>query len=406
MTRPGRRALCLLALTGALAACGGERAGDVPGAAPTAATRPPGPGAPPQARPAALLRLVRVGGSFSNPLYVTAPPGDRRRIFVVQQTGQIKVVRDGRKLPGSFLDLSGQVSCCNERGLLSMAFAPDYAASGRFYVDYTDRAGHTRVVEYRRSTPDRANPASARLVLFQRQPESNHNGGLLLFGPDRLLYIGLGDGGGANDRHGSRGNAQSLTTLLGKILRIDPRPGFGRPYRIPATNPFARRRGVRREIYAYGLRNPWRFSFDRATGNLIVADVGQDAVEEINFVLRGRGGGRNYGWRVWEGRRRNYPGETARGATFPALTYPRSGGRCSVTGGYVVRDRALRGHYGRYLYGDFCAGFIRSVVLGPGTARFDAQAAPSISSLSSFGEDALGRIYVTSLDGAVYRLAP
>jgi glucose/arabinose dehydrogenase len=399
--------LSLLTLTGALAACGAGNQGeeDMRGITP-AATRPATPGGPAQASPAALLRLVRVGGSFHRPLYVTAPPGDRRRIFVVEQTGQIKVVRDGRKLPASFLNLSSRVSCCDERGLLSMAFAPDYATSGRFYVSYTDRAGDSRVVEYRRSTPDRANPGSARLVLFHRQPESNHNGGLVVFGPDRLLYVGLGDGGGADDRHGGRGNAQNLGTLLGKLLRIDPRPGAGRPYRIPAGNPFVRRRGVRPEIYAYGLRNPWRFSFDRVTGNMIIADVGQNAIEEINFVLRGRAAGRNYGWRVWEGRRRNYPGETAQNATFPVFTYPLESGRCSITGGYVVRDRALRGYYGRYLYGDYCAGVIRSLLLGPGTARFDAQAAPSVSSLSSFGEDALGRIYVTSLDGPVYRLAP
>src|SRR5256714_3941426 len=175
------------------------------------------------AHAAAAVRLAKVG-SFDHPLYVTAPRGDRRRVFVVEQTGRIRVIRDGRKLATPFLDLRNQVSCCDERGLLSMAFPPDYATSRRFYVDYTDRNGDTRVVELRRSgSPDRGVKASARLVLFQRQPESNHNGGLVIFGPDNLMYIGLGDGGGGDDRHGSRGNGQSPGPPLGKIPRLDPR---------------------------------------------------------------------------------------------------------------------------------------------------------------------------------------
>jgi glucose/arabinose dehydrogenase len=394
-----------LALVAGLAACGAGGSSD-------SAT---GSGSPPPlatatsrsspARASALLRLVEIG-RFDQPLYVTAPRGDRRRLFVVEQTGRIRVVRDGQKLAVPFLDLSARVSCCGERGLLSMAFAPDYARTGRFYVNYTDRNGDTRVEEYRRATLDTARASSRRLVLFQHQPEANHNGGQLQFGPDGLMYIGLGDGGGADDRHGRRGNAQSLGTLLGKILRIDPRRAGRRPYRVPRSNPFVGRRGARGEIYAYGLRNPWRFSFDRLTGDLAIGDVGQNAVEEIDFARRGGARGRNYGWRVWEGWRRNYPGERAAGAVRPVFQYLHSSGGCSITGGYVVRDRALAGYVGSYLYGDFCDGRLRAVRLAAGSARNDRRAARSVAGLSSFGEDAAGRIYVTSLNGPVYRLAP
>jgi glucose/arabinose dehydrogenase len=350
------------------------------------------------------VKLTRIG-SFDQPLYVTAPPGDTHRVFVVEQSGRIRVVRDGRKRSTPFLDLRDRVSCCGERGLLSMAFAPDYARSRRFYVDYTDRAGDTRVVEFRRSgSRDRAVKASARTVLFQQQPEPNHNGGLVLFGPDALLYVGLGDGGGANDQHGSLGNGQSLGTLLGKILRIDPRAGSGRAYSIPADNPFVGRSGARGEIYAYGLRNPWRFAFDRATGDLAIADVGQNQVEEIDFAPRGAARGVNYGWRVFEGRRLNFPGERAPGAVGPVLTYTHGGGGCSITGGVIVRDRGLGSLVGRYVYGDYCLGRLRAVRLGAGSATGDRGLGVSVSQLSSFGEDARGRVYATSLDGPVYRL--
>ncbi|HEY8638546.1 MAG TPA: PQQ-dependent sugar dehydrogenase, partial [Solirubrobacteraceae bacterium] len=298
------------------------------------------------------LRLVSIG-RFSAPLYVTAPPGDTRRVFVVEQAGVIRVVRGGKTLGTPFLDIRNRVASGGERGLLSMAFAPDYARSGRFYVDYTDRNGNSRVVEYRRATADRANPRSARRVLLQTQPEANHNGGQLQFGPDGLLYIGFGDGGGGNDQHGTRGNAQDLGSLLGKILRIDPRARGRRPYSIPSSNPFVRRSGARGEIYAYGLRNPWRFSFDRSTGDLTIGDVGQDDVEEVDFARRGRARGVNYGWRPFEGRRQNF-NEPAPGAVFPVITHTHAAGWCSVTGGYVVRDHALGALVGRYVYGDYC----------------------------------------------------
>jgi glucose/arabinose dehydrogenase len=350
------------------------------------------------------VRRVRVG-SFDEPVYVTAPAGDRRRLFVVEKGGRIRVVRDGRTLDRPFLDLSGSVSTGSEQGLLSMAFAPDYATSRRFYVYFTDPNGDTRVVEYRRASADRADAGSARVVLRQDQPESNHNGGLLLFGPDDLLYIGLGDGGGGGDEHGERGNGQDLGTLLGKILRIDPRPSGGRAYGIPRANPFRGRRGARAEIYAYGLRNPWRFSFDRRTGDLTIADVGQSAVEEVSFVRRGAGRGANFGWRPFEGRQRYVSGESAPGHVPPVIT-GRHPAWCSITGGVVVRDRALAGLYGRYLFTDLCQSRVWSARLDRPRARAVRRTSLPAEQVVSFGEDARGRVYTVSLAGAVHRLAP
>jgi hypothetical protein len=242
-------------------------------------------------------------------------------------------------------------------------------------------------------------------VLRMADPEPNHNGGLMLFGPDGLMYAGTGDGGGANDQHGARGNAQSLGSLLGKILRIDPRQSGSRPYTVPSSNPFAGRSGARAEIYAYGLRNPWRFSFDRSTGDLAIADVGQDAVEEVDFVRKGHGRGANFGWRPWEGRRRNFD-EPAPGAIFPVITHQHSDGFCSITGGYVVRDRGVPALYGRYVYGDYCEGRIRAATLRAGhRTTGKVLSLPKVGGLSSFGEDAAGRVYATSLNGPVYRIA-
>ena len=351
------------------------------------------------------VRLVRIG-SFDNPVYVTAPPGDRRRVFVVEQAGRIRVVRGGRTLDTPFLDIRSQVRSGGEQGLLSMAFAPDFATSRRFYVYFTDRDGDQRILEYRAASDDRADPGSARVVLVMPDSESNHNGGLLLYGPDDLLYIGTGDGGGGGDRHGPRGNAQNLGSLLGKILRIDPRASGDRPYRVPRSNPFVGRAGARGEVYSYGLRNPWRFSFDRRTGDLSIADVGQNDVEEVNFVRRGRGAGTNFGWRPWEGRSRFEPDETAPGHVRPVLQQTHDQGWCSITGGVIVRDRSLGSLYGRYIFGDICKTRIFSARLRVPNAR-DRKVTPlRINSVSSFGEDAQGRVYAVSLSGPVYRLAP
>jgi len=367
-----------------------------------AAAEEPAPTAVP-AR-AARPRLKRVG-RFDAPVFVTAPPGDRRRQFVVEQGGRVMVIRDGRTLAEPFLDIRGQVTAGGEQGLLSLAFAPDYAESRRFYVYFTDGAGDQRIVEYRSSGAERTRRGSGRLVLRMDDAESNHNGGLLMFGPDDLLYVGTGDGGGAGDRHGARGNAQDLGSLLGKILRIDPRAGGGRPYRIPDGNPFVGRSGARGEIYAYGLRNPWRFAFDRATGDLAIGDVGQGEYEEISYVARGEGRGANFGWRPYEARARYAPGERAPGHVRPVIARSHADGNCSITGGVFVRDRRLRLR-GRYIFGDFCRGRIESARLAGGRARGVASTALEVSSLSSFGEDARGRVYAISLDGPVYRIVP
>jgi glucose/arabinose dehydrogenase len=351
------------------------------------------------------VKLVKVG-TFEAPLYVTSPPGDRRRIFVVGQTGRIDVVRGGRKLATPFLDLRGKVTAGGEQGLLGLAFAPDYATSGLLYVYFTGTDAREHLVEYHRRGADVADAGSARTVFVHDDPEANHNGGQLVFGPDKYLYVGTGDGGGADDQHGARGNAQNLASPLGKILRIDPRAKDGRPFTAAPSNPFVNLAGARPEIYAYGLRNPWRFSFDRATGDLVIGDVGQDAVEEIDFARKGTARGANYGWRPWEGRARNFD-EPAPGAKFPVITKTHADGWCSITGGYIVRDKAVPGLYGRYVYGDYCKGQLRSAKLSPGHARGD-RAIPGVKTipgLDSFGEDAAGRVYVVSQNGPVYRFA-
>jgi glucose/arabinose dehydrogenase len=405
-----RTALLACALAAGAVGCGGDdsetRAEQSPAAQP--GTQPAERDrTATQAQRSGRLRLVPIG-RFQSPTTLAAAPGDRRRLFVVEQGGRIRVVRGGRLLPRPFLDVSRLIVSGGEQGLLGLAFAPDYVRSGRFYVNYTNRSGDTRIVEYRRSSnPDVADAGSARVVLRAPGLEPNHNGGQLAFGPDRLLYIGLGDGGGGNDRHGERGNAQDLGSVLGKILRIDPsRRSGGLPYRIPSSNPFVGRQGARGEIYSYGLRNPWRFSFDRATGDLVIGDVGQNAVEEIDFVRRGRGRGANFGWRPFEGTSRVYPDESAPGHVPPVIQKRHSAGYCSVTGGYIVRDPGLPALRGRYVYSDYCEGRIRSARLTTSGARNDrALPLPRLASVSSFGEDVRGRVYVLSLDGPVYRLA-
>jgi glucose/arabinose dehydrogenase len=381
-----------------LAACGGS-GGDASGRT-TVHSAAPSATVPAHA---AAVHLVRVG-TFDSPTYVTAPPHDTRRLMVVQQGGKVRVLRGGKLLAQPFLDLTSRVVSGGEQGLLGMAFSPDYAKSGRFWVYFTNRRGYEEIDELRASSRDHADAATARPLVVQPDTESNHNGGQLAVGPDGYLYAGLGDGGGANDQHGARGNGQNLGTLLGKIIRIAPKPGGG--YSIPKSNPFVGKSGARGEIYSYGLRNPWRFSFDRVTGDIVIGDVGQNEVEEIDFRRRGTARGVNFGWRPWEGRRRNY-NEPAPGAVFPQLTKTHANGWCSITGGYVVRDRALRGLYGRYIYGDFCKGELRSVKLSQSRASGDRPiGVRTVSSLSSFGEDARGRVYAASLEGPVYRLAP
>jgi glucose/arabinose dehydrogenase len=382
--------LPLLATFVVVSACGGSK-GD--------ASTPVG-GTPAQSSRA--LHLVRIG-SFDSPVFVTAPPGDTRRLMVVEQGGRIRVMRGGRLLSRPFLDISSRVVSGGEQGLLSMAFARDYATSHRFWVYFTNRNGDEEIDTFHAPSRDLADAGSVTRVLLQSDSESNHNGGQLQMGPDGYLYAGLGDGGGANDQHGSRGNGQNLGTLLGKIIRIAPKPGGG--YRVPKSNPFVGRAGALGAIYSYGLRNPWRFSFDRRTGDIVIADVGQNAIEEIDFRRKGTARGVNFGWRPWEGRRRNF-NESAPRAVFPQITKSHDDGWCSITGGYIVRDRALGDLYGRYVYGDFCKGQLRSARLSQSRATGDRSLGlRTVPSISSFGEDARGRVYVASLDGAVYRFA-
>jgi glucose/arabinose dehydrogenase len=389
----------LLAATAVLVAgCHGNSASSKP-AGPTASPASGRAGAGSAAAHRAGLKRI---GTFSSPTYVTAPRGDRSRLFVVEQGGRIRVVLHGRKLARPFLDISRSVLAGGERGLLSMAFAPDYAKSRRFYVYFTGRGGDIHVQEFRRwaSNPNRALARSRRNVITIAHHEfPNHNGGQLQFGPDGYLYAGTGDGGSEGDPHH---HGQSLRTLLAKLIRIDPRRHGRRAYRIPRGNPFRTRRGARPAIWAYGLRNPWRFSFDRRTGALAIADVGQDRYEEVDFAP-GRGRGANYGWNAREGFHR-YAGGRARHARRPVLEQSHASGWCSITGGYVVRDRSLPSLYGRYVYGDYCRAGLRSVRLRRGHARGDRPVGVSVPSLVSFGEDGRGRVYAVSQRGGVWRL--
>jgi Glucose / Sorbosone dehydrogenase/Calx-beta domain len=374
----------------------------------------------PAAASAAPLQLERVG-TFSAPVFVTAPRTDSSRLFVVEQQGRIQIVVGGVKR--QFLDLTNVVSAsAGERGLGSMAFAPDYETSGRFYVQYTaqDPVGAVTIAEYRRSAtdPDAADPGSGRVVLsIPHDQDPDHDGGQLQFGPDGALYSSVGDGGGAGGD--PAGNGQNLTSstppvvnganhhpLLGKILRIDPRSGS--PYTVPAGNPFP---APAREVYAYGLRNPWRFSFDRLTGDLVVTDVGQDEYEEVNFAAApGRGLGANYGWNPYEGLH-TYPGGALvtppfpAGFTFPVLEKSHAGdGFCSIIGGYVVRDPGLPELAGQYVYGDFCNSALRAVSLTASGPSNDHAIGLTATRITSFGEDACARVYVTSIGGAVDRI--
>jgi glucose/arabinose dehydrogenase len=332
---------------------------------------------------------------------VAAAPGDSHRLFVVQRTGRIIVLVGGRRRGRPFLDISDKVNASGEeQGLLSMAFAPDYQTSGRFYIDYTDSSNNIRIVQYRRAGANAslADPGSARAVLtIDHHAETNHNGGQLQFGPDGDLYIGVGDGGSEDDPHNY---GQNTGVLVGKVLRIAPRPAGG--YTIPASNPFAHQAGRRAEIWAYGLRNPWRFSFDRRTGDLIIGDVGQDTEEEIDFARRGHGAGANYGWSVFEGDRRFKQG-SAPGAVSPALVARHTDGYCAIIGGYVVRDPGLPALDGRYLFGDNCKAQINSVLLSAGRARQNRATGLSVGDLSAFGQDNAGHVYAVSLAGPVYR---
>jgi glucose/arabinose dehydrogenase len=340
-----------------------------------------------------------VASGLSSPLHLTAPASDPR-LFVVEKPGRIRIVENGQLRATPFLDISSLVSTGSEQGLLSLAFHPQYAANGYFYVNYTDTSGNTRVVRYAVSAdPNVADVASAKLILAVAQPASNHNGGHILFGPDGMLYIAMGDGGGGGDPFS---NGQDTGTLHGGLLRIDV--DRGDPYAIPADNPLVGQPGARAEIWAYGLRNPWRIAFDSATNLLYIADVGQSAWEEVN-VVSAAAGGLNYGWNIMEGQHCFNGGAcNSNGLVLPVLEYDHGVG-CSITGGYVYRGSDVPAVQGRYFYSDFCSGFLRSFVYVNGVAT-DARdwEVDTLGRVLSFGEDAAGELYVLSQNGNVYRL--
>jgi glucose/arabinose dehydrogenase len=356
--------------------------------------------------------LQQVASGLSSPLYLTAPPGDLGRLFIVEQTGAIRIVKNGTLLAVPFLDISSQVLAGGEQGLLGLAFDPDYASTGRFLVHYTDLAGDTRLSSFQTSAdPDIANAASEQVILTADQPYPNHNGGQVVFGPDGFLYLGLGDGGSQND---PEGRGQSLSDLLGSILRLDVHTGT--PYSIPADNPFVGQAGIQPEIWSFGLRNPWRFSFDRATGDLYIADVGQNRFEEVDVAsaTEALGKGANYGWKIMEGFHclRADTCDQA-GLTPPVFEYSHDQG-CSITGGYVYRGTAIPTLQGLYFFADYCEGWVRSFRYTSGAANGwlsgnELTEWPTLrpgGSITSFGEDAVGELYVLSSSGGVFKVVP
>lgn len=355
--------------------------------------------------------LTQILTGYDRPVMVTTTGAHNRRIFIVEQGGKIKIaafVHGAWKQVGTFLDLTGQLATGGEQGLLGLAFAPDYGTSGRFYVDYTrggtpGHYGDTVIDEFRRKSSNRADPRSRRQVMLIGQPYANHNGGMIAFGPDGYLYIGMGDGGSGGD---PQGRAQNLGSLLGKLLRIDPRDPDGagpRRYRVPADNPFVGTPHARREIWSLGLRNPWRWSFDRGTGDLLIGDVGQNLYEEVDHVPAtagvAAGKGVNFGWNVCEGLHA-YTGAADPGPctqhTLPIVEYGHDEG-CAVTGGFVYRGPDSPAWHGAIVYSDYCSGTLW--VLPEGASA--PVAFPTGKNVSGFGEDAAGRLYLVDLGGTI-----
>ncbi|MBN1564809.1 MAG: PQQ-dependent sugar dehydrogenase [Anaerolineae bacterium] len=354
-------------------------------------------------------QLVEVARGFSRPLYVTHAGDGSDRLFVVEQSGAIKIIDDGAVLNTPFLDVSGLISETatgggyTEQGLLGLAFAPDYAATGVFYVNYTDRNGNSVIARYRVSEgdPNVADPTSAEQLLYLQQPYRNHNGGHMAFGPDGYLYVVFGDGGSGGD---PEGNGQNLGTLLGTILRLDVNTATG--YAVPADNPFVGNDAARPEIWAWGLRNAWRFSFDRATGDLYIADVGQNQWEEIHFQPASSTGGENYGWNAYEASYAYSGVEAASEVVWPVLEYDHSHGWCSVTGGYVYRGTLVPGLQGYYFYGDYCTGTVWAALPNPGGEWRAVISLETGRQISSFGEDEAGELYLVDYSGVVLRFEP
>lgn len=397
-----RLAITILAL---LASSRGNTSEARPGPTPAGRCKAAHP-APPE-----RLTLELVAEGFLAPVGLEHAPDDAR-LFVIEQRGEVFVIEGGRRGARPWLDLKDRVACCGERGLLGLAFAPDFARSRRVFVHYSDKKGDTRVSELRAGDTG-VDPRSERVLFTHPQPYANHNGGQLAFGPDGRLYLGLGDGGAANDPHG---HGQDLGTALGKLLRFDASvPG---QLRAAPDNPFLDRTGARREIWSYGLRNPWRFSFDRETGDLYIADVGQNRWEEVHVApaRTGRGKGANFGWSVFEGSHcfgKRGRCEATRGAVPPVLEYPHPQG-CSITGGHVYRGKRLPALRGAYFYGDYCTAFVRSFRLEDDRAcdardwtdRLVLPKGRRLDAISAFGVDADGEIYVVDHQGEIYRIAP
>ena len=405
--RAGRRLLATRAVAGALglalvAGVPAVIAGDT-GRAVTAGGRPP---SGVDFDPAKVtISFGRVARNLSSPIFMTHSGDNSGRLYIVEQTGRIKILQNGVVLATPFLNVAARISSGGERGLLGLAFHPDYATNRKFYINYTNTAGDTVVAEYLRSTAN-ANVAetTGRTLLTVDQPFSNHNGGMLAFGPDRYLYIGLGDGGSAGDP-GNR--AQNINNLLGKILRIDvDNKDVGKQYATPSTNPYDGATAGLDEIWARGVRNPWRFSFDRKTGDLWIGDVGQNRWEEVNRSTAASGGGRglNYGWRVMEGNACFSPstGCNTSGLTRPMAVYSHSLG-CSVTGGYVYRGNQYW-LVGGYLFGDFCSGRIWALRAHGAGTQSPVLMADTALSISSFAEGQDGSLYVVDIGGDVWKV--
>jgi glucose/arabinose dehydrogenase len=379
----------------------GRAGATVSSAEPTSYATKPTPAGEGTAAPgnlaAARVKLTKVV-SIDDPVAMAIRRGDGALYIAQRHEGTIRPVRSGN-VGAPVLDISNQISTGGEQGLLGLTFSPD---GRKLYVNFTNTSGDTVVREYAFTTGRATSP---RNILEIDQPEANHNGGNLAFGPDGYLYIGMGDGGGGGDAHGAQGNGQNLETLLGKMLRIRPTPSGSPAYTSPSSNPFVGRTG-RDEIWAYGLRNPWRWSFDRSTKDLWIADVGQQQWEEVNFASYGGDGGDNYGWRRMEGTHSFAGGTPPANHHAPIYEYSHDGGNCSVTGGYVYRGSRIPNLVGAYVFGDYCAGRLRAFKRAGGSAAGHRFLGPQVGQLSSFGQDVNGELYVLSLDGALYRIDP
>src|SRR6266542_4878422 len=364
------------------------------------ASKPARPQPTSAGQPVGAIQLEKLTDDLNSPVFVTHAADKSGRMFVVEKKGTIAILRDGKRAATLFLDISDLIdSSGSEQGLLGLAFHPDYASNGRFFVYYTASNGDNTLARYQVSdAPDVADPRSAQVLFAVKDPAPNHNGGMLAFGPDGYLYVGLGDGGSAGDPWG---NAQNRGVLLGKLLRLDVDKGD--PYAIPPDNPWAAGGDARGEVWAYGLRNPWRFSFDRATGDLYIADVGQYKYEEIDFQPAGAKGGLNYGWNVREGLH-CYRDQSCSSEGFvdPIYEYTHDSG-CSVTGGYVYRGASFPRLQGTYFFSDYCSGTIWSLRQSAPGQWQQRELLQSRLSVSSFGEDQAGELYVTDLGGGVYQ---